>query len=277
MITGLTRVCAVWGWPVKHSASPVMHNAAFAAIGFDGVYVPMAVAPENISEAISGVRALGILGINITVPLKERVPSHLDALTDRARRLRAVNTLFWKDNQLWGDSTDGPGFLAALTHAGFQITPKTHAVVLGAGGSARAVVDALAQAGSRVTVANRTLERAETLQALGASATIALTEEALRVALSNAQLLVNTTSVGMFPDSEAMPPVPKDALHPDLFVSDLIYNPSETKLITLARSCGCRTQNGLEMLVRQGALSFEYWTGQSAPIEIMRAAILAKS
>ena len=251
-----------------------MHNAAFAELGLDIAYVPFSVAPEQLKAAVAGVRALNLLGVNVTVPLKERVPEFLDKLTDRAARLGAVNTLFWDGEALCGDSTDGPGFLAALHHAEFTITPGMQAVVLGAGGSARAVVDALVQAGAQVIVANRTLEKAQELVArFGASEAIALTEEVLRPALKTAQLLVNTTTIGMHPGELECPPVPADALHPDLFVSDLIYNPAQTRLLALAKAQGCRTQNGIEMLVQQGALAFTRWTGKPAPVEIMRLTV----
>lgn len=274
MVHGTTRVAGVWGWPVRHSASPAMHNAAFAARDLDWVYVPFAVAPESVPDAVAGVRALGLAGVNVTVPLKELVGAHLDRLTDRAARLGAVNTLYWDGDALCGDSTDGPGFLAALAHDAVSVGPGTRALVLGAGGSARAVVDALAGAGARVSVANRTLARAEPLRALGASELVALEPDALARALAGCDLLVNTTSVGMAPDVAASPPVPDDALHPGLFVCDLIYNPARTVLLERAARRGCRVQNGLEMLVRQGAASFERWTGVSAPIDAMRAAVL---
>lgn len=274
MIRATTKVCAVWGWPVAHSASPTMHNAAFEAQNLDFIYVPFAVAPENLTEAVSGARALGLVGVNVTVPHKERVPELLDQLTDRAARLGAVNTLFWDGNKLCGDSTDGPGFLAALHSAGVAVTSETKAVVLGAGGSARAVVDALVQAGAQVHVANRTLARAvELAERFGAHGVLPLEETALRRALGDATLLVNTTSMGMHPKSAEMPPVAADTLHPGLFVSDLIYNPAQTRLLALAHQRGCATQNGIEMLVQQGALSFARWTGQPAPTEIMRSAV----
>ncbi|WP_395092868.1 shikimate dehydrogenase [Armatimonas sp.] len=271
MIRGTTKVCGVWGWPVTHSASPAMHNAAFEALGLDFVYVPFAVSPENLKQAVAGVRALGMVGVNVTVPLKERIIEFLDRLTERAERLGAVNTLFWEGDKLCGDSTDGPGFLAALPIA---LTPSMTAVVLGAGGSARAVVDALVQSGIRVLVANRTVERAEELVTrFGAAGALPLEEAPLREALRDASLLVNTTSIGMHPNHTEQPPVPEDALHPDLFVTDLIYNPAQTRLLARAQQHGCGTQNGIEMLVQQGAISFTRWTGQEAPLKIMRTGV----
>ena len=280
MIRGTTQVVGVFGYPVRHSASPALHNAAFHALGLDIVYVPFTVAPDSIPAAVAGIRALGLRGVNVTVPLKELIPPLMDSLTPRARALGAVNTIVNENGHLRGDSTDGPGFLAALEYAGVILRPGLHAVVLGAGGSARAVAYALAERGVRVTVANRTVERAQALcanfAAVGDMAAILLDEAPLRAAIQDAELLVNTTSVGMSPRDADMPPVPADSLHPGLFVSDLIYNPRETHLFALARSRGCRTQNGIEMLVRQGALAFTQWTGVAdPPLDIMRDAVVS--
>lgn len=276
-IRGTTRVAGVWGYPVKHSASPAMHNAAFQHLGLDWVYVPFTVAPteENVARAIDGIRALDIAGVNVTVPLKEMVPPYLDALTERAERLGSVNTILNRDGYLTGDSTDGEGFLRALEHVGFTVAPDTRVVVLGAGGSARAVVDALVQAGAQVIVANRSEERARALvRELGAglAQVIGWGEGALRNALDGATLLVNTTSMGMSPNPDACPPVPEEALSPSLLVSDLVYNPPMTQLLRRAHERGCRVQNGIEMLVRQGAVAFELWTGQTPSATVMRNA-----
>jgi shikimate dehydrogenase len=277
-LTGETRVAGVFGYPVKHSASPAMHNAAYAALGLNWVYVPFEVAPERVAEAVAGVRALNLAGVNVTVPLKELVAPLMDELTERAAALKAVNTIIPRDGRLIGDSTDGPGFLAALAAGGATPAPGSRAVVLGAGGSARAVVRALGEAGVSVTVANRNEERAVTLAAdvaVGPVAIVPLTPEAVGTALEGAALLVNTTSVGMHPDADAQPPVPADALRPGLFVSDLIYNPWETRLLRLARERGCAVQNGAEMLVQQGAISFHHWTECLPPLDPMRLAVRA--
>ena len=279
LVRGTTRLVGVFGYPVKHSASPVMHNAAFAALGLDWAYVPFEVAPENVGAALAGVRALNLAGVNVTVPLKELIPPYLDEMTERAKILGAVNTVIHQDGRLRGDATDGPGFLAALDYAGLTVQPGMKAMVLGAGGSARAVVRALLEAGVWVTVANRRPERADALAAQvapgtpGRIALIPLTEDAIGDSLADATLLVNTTSIGMSPNPDACPPVPPNALSPAVFVSDLIYNPAETRLLALARSRGCATQNGIEMLVRQGAIAFAHWTGIEPPIPVMRDAV----
>ncbi len=279
-IRGTTRIVGVLGYPVAHSASPPMHNAAFAQLGLDWAYIPLAVAPETIGDALRGVRAFHMAGVNVTVPLKELVAPFLDELTPRAKLLGAVNTVVNRDGKLFGDSTDGPGFIAALAHANLAVGPTTRAVVLGAGGSARAVVYALAELGAHVTLANRTPERAQAVQGLvaphvkGAVALCAMDEAALADALQTADVLVNTTSVGMHPKPDEMPPVPAHALRPGLLVSDLIYKPGETRLLLLAGQNGCQTQNGIEMLVRQGALAFSQWTGiAEPPLDVMRRAV----
>lgn len=278
-ISGTTRVAAVWGYPVKHSASPAMHNAAFAATGFDGVYVACEVAPERVREAVAGIRALDLMGVNVTVPLKELVLPLLDGISDRAKAIGAVNTIVNRDGTLWGDSTDGPGFLAAIDGAGIVADADSRFVVLGAGGSARAVVYALAEYGATVVIANRNPERAAALarefaHLPGNISIIAYTEAGIGAALSDgATALVNTTSVGMSPNGDETPPVPVDALSPDTFVADLIYKPFETRLLSAARVRGCRTQNGVEMLVRQGAVAFEHWTCIPAPVDVMRGAV----
>jgi shikimate dehydrogenase len=246
----------------------------------DWVYVPFEVAPDRLGAALDGVRALGIAGVNLTVPLKERALPFLDEVGERARQIGAVNTVVNDDGRLFGDSTDGPGFLSALDAEGIALA-GSKAVVLGAGGSARAVVHALASSGARVSIANRTAGRARELAdqfarfgTAGPIETVPWTEDALRAALSGAALLVNTTSVGMHPDDDGMPPVPADALFPGLFVFDLIYNPGRTRLLSLALDRGCRVQNGVEMLVWQGALAFRRWTGVDAPpVDVMRGAV----
>ena len=279
-IGGATQIVGVLGYPVAHSVSPQMHNAAFAAAGLNWAYIALPVPPAHIGAALEGVRALGLRGVNVTVPLKELVPPYMDTLSPTARAIGAVNTVVVNpDGSLHGDSTDGAGLLAALETGGADATgPGARVVVLGAGGSARAVVYAFLLRGASVVVANRTPDRADALardfaNAGGTIATTALDPDALHAALAGATLLVNTTSVGMHPRDGEIPPVPALALHPGLFVCDLIYNPWETHLLSLARSQGCRVQNGAEMLAQQGAIAWEVWTGSPAPVAVMRAAV----
>jgi shikimate dehydrogenase len=267
-----TQLVGVLGYPVRHSLSPVMHNAAFRHLGLNWVYLAFEVSPESLPDALRGMRALGIRGLNLTIPHKEAAVALVDALTPAAQAIGAVNTLYWHEGQLIGDNTDAEGFLRALQAVGWQ--PGGHALVLGAGGSARAVLYALKQAGCRVAIANRTLARAQPLQrAFGADQVLPLQFEALRPLMPAVQLVVNCTSLGMEPDSEAMPPAPLDALPSEAWVCDLVYRPVQTRLLQAAHQRGLRTVDGLGMLVHQGALAFERWTGQPAPVEVMEATV----
>ncbi len=267
-----TQLVGVLGYPVRHSLSPVMHNAAFRHLGLNWVYLAFEVSPESLPDALRGMRALGIRGLNLTIPHKEAAVALVDALTPAAQAIGAVNTLYWHEGQLMGDNTDAEGFLHALQAAGWQ--PSGQALMLGAGGSARAALYALKKAGCRVVIANRTLVRAQQLQrAFGAEQVLPLESQALRPLMPAVQLVVNCTSLGMEPDSEAMPPVPLDALQSEAWVCDLVYRPVQTRLLQTAQQLGLRTVDGLGMLVHQGALAFERWTGQPAPVEVMEKAI----
>ena len=250
-----------------------MHNAALEHCGINGVYVPFEVQPDQLAAAVAGVRALGIRGVNVTVPHKEAVVPFLDALTPEAERLGAVNTLYWDNGRLCGDTTDGRGYIAALQSSRLVPSAGDTVVVLGAGGSARSVVSALAGIGCKVVVANRTVAKAEGLLSLGASEIGAYDSPAVLQALAAAALVVNTTTLGMSPNVGVLPDIDVDRLPESCVVSDLIYRPDRTELLMRAESCGLRVQNGLEMLVRQGALSFERWLGIPAPIDVMRNAV----
>lgn len=278
VVKATTRVTGVFGYPVRHSRSPAMHNAAFRALGLDVVYVPFEVHPDDLEMAIKGVRALGLLGVNLTIPHKEKVAQFLDWIDEEATRIGSVNTVHNVDGELRGYSTDGRGFIRALQAAGKS--PKgSRAVILGAGGAARATAYALAQHGASVTIANRTFSRAvelaESLNPVveGEIKAVSLNGEAARKAISVADLLVNCTSVGMYPNVDEQP-IPSEWLHPNLFVYDQIYNPLETRLLRAAKRSGAQTANGVGMLVYQGAISFEIWTGQSPPLAVMERAVL---
>lgn len=257
-----------------------MHNAAFRALGLNWVYVPFPVRAERLGDAIRGFRAIGVRGVNVTVPHKRSAMEWVDLLGPEAEFIGAVNTLtFQSDGTVRGDNTDARGFLAALQEAEFPSVEGQQVVVLGAGGAARAVVAALAQAGAQpIVIANRTVEKAEQLaeelQArLGIKAMgIPLLEAAVQAVLHETVLLVNTTSAGM----EGKPPLEfnPELLRPPLAVCDIIYTPPETELLRAAAARGCRTLNGVGMLVHQGAIAFELWTGIAPPVEIMREALL---
>lgn len=272
----------MFGYPVEHTLSPAMHNAAIAALGLHYVYIPFSVPPDQIGPAIRSLVALGIIGVNLTIPHKERVLPYLDQIAPEAQALGAVNTVHHVESRLIGYNTDDRGFAEPLRTAGFSPQGK-RAVVLGAGGAARAVTHRLARDGAQVTLVNRTPERAQALadevnRSVGREMVDWLHfEERTRLTdvMIGAQLLVNTTSVGMSPDYQAIPPIPLNALHPGLFVYDLIYRPQETRLLAAARAVGAQTLNGVAMLVHQGAAAFEIWTGTRPPLEVMEQAVLA--
>jgi len=279
-LSGRTRVVAVFGYPVQHSLSPGMHNAAFQALELDYVYVPFNVHPDDLENALGGIRALGIVGANLTIPHKERAVELLDSVSPEALQIGSVNTVHNVDGILKGYSTDGEGFMRSLEAEG-KSADGSRAVVLGAGGSARAVVHALAVHGAQVSVVNRTASRAvdlaEQLSGVlpggrGSVRAIALDSTEARNAIEEADLLVNCTSVGMHPNTEEQP-IPSEWLHDRLFVYDLIYNPLKTRLLEAAEAAGARGANGVGMLVYQGAISFEIWTGRKPPTEIMEQAI----
>ena len=283
-VSGKTNIVGVIGWPVSHSVSPAMHNAAFAALGLDWCYVPLPVPldpPERIGEALRGLRALGLRGANVTVPHKQAVMPYLDRLSPAAAAIGAVNTIVVEaDGSLLGDNTDAPGFVADLRDHAIDPGGK-RVLVLGAGGSARAVVYGLAEAGCRsVAIANRTLERAEQLAAeMGAHfPAIPITAHALPAAVAalaaDADLVVNTTSLGMTPNMETTPWDERVSFRSGQVVYDLVYNPPQTRLLRKAAEDGAQAIGGLGMLIWQGAIAFERWTGQQPPVDKMRRAAL---
>ena len=273
-INGQTKLVGLIGYPVEHSLSPAMHNSAFAALSLNWCYVPLPVLPERLGEAVAGLQALSFVGANVTVPHKEAVMSYLDEVAPEAQAIGAVNTIVVREG-LIGYNTDWQGFLTALSEGGFSPQGK-RAVVLGAGGAARAVVYALAQAGAQVTVLNRTPARA---QALIRDFTplfpplsllsFPLTLRTLEEQTAEAHLLVNTTSIGAWPkvDKSIWPEELSFPVH--LTVFDLVYNPRQTKLLRQARAAGAKVIGGLGMLVHQGAAAFELWAGEKAPVETM--------
>jgi shikimate dehydrogenase len=281
-ISAKTTLVGLIGWPVGHSVSPAMHNAAFAALELDWRYVPLPVdpiQPDAVRDAVRGMRALGMAGINVTVPHKQAVLPFLDHIAPAAQAIRAVNTIIVAaDGSLTGDNTDAPGFIADLRAHGVEPAGR-RVLVLGAGGSARAIVYGLAQAGAHhITVANRSVERAEQLlndlrPFLGATtgAVVALLD-GLAEAAAGATLVVNCTSLGMTPRADTTPWPVELPLRPDQIVYDLVYNPADTLLLQQARARGAQAIGGLGMLIWQGALAFEQWTGQPAPVATMRAA-----
>ncbi|MDI6906734.1 MAG: shikimate dehydrogenase [Thermoanaerobacterales bacterium] len=281
-----TRLCGLLGHPVRHSLSPAMQNAAFQAAGLNVVYLAFDVLPSELPAAVAAVRALGLAGVNVTVPHKEACLPLLDELDPEASAVGAVNVVVVRDARLVGYNTDGDGFIRALREAGAEPRGRA-AFILGAGGAARAVAVALALAGAaRITITNRTPERAARLAAdltaLGAQAGTlsweALAEEAPegKTAVAASELIIQTTTLGMHPRADAVPPLPARWFSPRHIACDLVYNPRETRFLAAARARGARVVDGLGMLLHQGAASFELWTGQPAPLEVMRRALEAE-
>ncbi len=275
-ITGKTRICGIIGDPIEHSMSPVMHNAAFEALGLDYAYLPFRVRREELPEAIAGIRALNLVGLNVTLPHKVDVIPLLDKLDPLAERMGAVNTIVNNDGVLAGYNTDAPGFLQALLSKGIEPEGK-NIVILGAGGAAKGISFILAEAGAKLVILNRTLPKAEELASQITQyyhkklEAMVLSEENLSKALGGADVLVNTTSAGMVPGVDQTP-VPAKLLKSDMTVFDIVYNPLETRLLREAKAAGARIIDGLDMLVWQGVLAFEKFTGQKAPFEIMKGA-----
>jgi shikimate dehydrogenase len=270
-IEGRTTTVGVIGWPVAHSLSPAIHNAAFEALGLPWVYVPLPVQPGRVAAAVAGLRALGFAGANVTMPHKTEVAGVVDDLSDDARRLRAVNTIVVGPEATSGHNTDAPGFERFLRQdAGFDPAGGT-ALLFGAGGAARACALALGRAGAaRISVAARDPARADlapTLEGLGVELVLVPFERAREV---RADLVVNATPLGILAES-----LPTPAFGPEVVVVDLLYRPPTTPLLTAAREAGARAFGGLGLLLHQAALSFELWTGQPAPLDVMSAAALA--
>jgi len=277
MISANTTICGLIGDPIGHSVSPVMHNAAFSNLGLDYIYLPFRVGAENLANAIDGVKALNIRGLNVTIPHKVAVIPLLDELEPLAEKTGAVNTIVNDKGHLKGYNTDAAGFLKALLERGIEPRGKK-VVVLGAGGASRAISFTLAEGGAEIVILNRKLEMdwavdlASSISRFSIKKTEALelNDDNLSSALKAADILVNATSVGMSPDITRSP-VPAGLLNPGLVVFDVVYNPLKTRLLVEAEAAGAETVSGIEMLVWQGALAFELWTGARAPIYIMKA------
>ncbi len=272
----MTKRVVLIGHPVAHSLSGAMHQAAFDHLGIDATYELWDRAPIALTEAIAELRTDEFLGANITIPHKERVVPQVDRLTEEAHATGAVNTLTKEGRKLVGHNTDVPGFKTALDQlVGRQKMPR-HAVVLGAGGGARAVVYGLIREGfQRVIVFNRHLHRSESMvKHFGRSAShmdlraMPWHESIIEAELSKAKILVNATSIGLGSDES---PIPSEILTQDLLVLDLIY--AQTRLLRDAAAAGCGTSDGETMLLHQGAAAFTLWTGQPAPLDVMQAAL----
>jgi shikimate dehydrogenase len=278
-ISGKTKVCAVIGDPIEHTLSPIMHNAAFEHLKLDFVFLAFRVAPDQLEHAIKGIRALGIRGLNVTMPHKNAVTEFIDEPDAAVKFLRAANTILNQGGKLRGFNTDGVGAVKALKHNGVALAGKK-VLLLGAGGAAKAIAFCLAREVDELCVLNRDAgkarELASVLQPCGKKIVgNDLSPRQIQKELQNSDVLINATSVGMAPNIfETL--VKPSWLKPDVCVMDIVYNPVETKLVREARGAGVKVVNGVEMLLFQGAASFEIWTGYQAPFDVMREALLVR-
>ena len=277
-VTGTTKILCIIGHPVRHSLSPVMQNAALRACGLDYIYVPFEVAPEGLEAAIAGLKALGVAGFNVTIPHKTSIMRYLDELDVSARSAGAVNTVKIDCGRLTGYNTDGDGFIRSLaTEFGFNVRGANIALI-GAGGAARGAVAALCRAGAgRITIANRTPERASELASLMVpgfpdTELVVLTSiKDMEGALASIDLLVNTTSLGM--NRDTLPVLRLNGLPRTALVYDMVYTPPVTPLLQEAAGLGLKTANGLGMLAAQGELAFTIWTGVTPPFGLMKSTL----
>jgi shikimate dehydrogenase len=260
-----TVLFAVFGDPVSHSLGPVMHNTALSELQYNGAYLAFRI--KDIGKAVSGIKAFGVRGVSITIPHKVLVMDFLDELDDTAKKIGAVNTIINRKGVLAGYNSDGLGAVKAI----FEKTTikDKNVVILGAGGSARAIGFAVISEGGRVTIVNRTPAKGEKL----AKDLDADFQPISGLKKIQCHILINTTPVGMFPDVDAMP-VRKQDLNNTMVVMDIVYNPLKTRLLRAAEAIGCRTIDGVSMFVYQGAFQLELWTGMKAPVQVMKKAVI---
>ncbi|ETT44594.1 shikimate dehydrogenase [Paenibacillus sp. FSL H7-689] len=276
--SSLPVLLGVMGDPIAHSKSPAMHNAALQAAGVNGMYMPLHVYPDQLEAAVRGIVALGYRGVNVTIPHKEQVMQYLDVIDESARLIGAVNTIVNEGGTLTGYNTDGIGYVRSLKEEAVPELAGKRIAVLGAGGAARGVIYALAlEKPERIHILNRTADRAIALASdlrghgLGEISGSGLDDAA--TVLATADMVINTTAAGMHPHVDDVPVDPA-LIREGAAVSDLIYNPLETRLLRESRIRGCTVHGGLGMFVYQGAVAFEHWLGIPAPVETMRRAVL---
>jgi shikimate dehydrogenase len=273
-----SELVGCFGQPVAENPTGAMQEAAFHALGLNWRYLTMEVAPAKLRDAIVGIRAIGMRGVNLTIPHKVAVMEHLDEIAPDAAIVGAVNTVRREGDRLIGENTDGKGFLRGV-RADAGVDPRgKRVIVLGAGGAARAIVTELALAGaSDVLVVNRSVSRGEQMVTDLASKTKAPIRfepwRGVYEVAGETDILVNATSIGLYPDVDAMPPVDLRGAHPRMLVGDVVFNPPETPLLRVARQRGLPVLDGLAMLVYQGVIGFELWTGRKAPESVMKEAL----
>lgn len=276
------ELVGVLGTPVAENPTGVMQEAAFRELGLNWRYLTIEVKPEALRDAMLGVRAMGFRGLNLTIPHKVSVIPYLDALSESAKLVGAVNTVLRDGHRFIGENTDGLGFLRGLREDAKVDPSGKRVVLLGAGGAARAIATELLLAGaSSLEIVNRGRERGEDLasdlQKLGrGNVTFTLWPDPVYAVPGDADVLVNATSVGLFPNVDAMPSVDLRAAAKSMLIADAVFNPAETRFLRTARSHGFPTLDGLSMLVYQGVIGFEIWTGRKAPEAVMKAALAAE-
>jgi len=278
IIGARTNILCVIGHPIEHSMSPVMHNAALNDLSLDYIYLAFDIPPNDLEKAILGFKKSNMKGINVTIPHKEAIIHYLDELDPLSKQIGAVNTIKNEGGVLLGRNTDALGAKQALLDGGFKIEGKK-ALILGAGGAARAISFALSEKMDEIFISNRTEERAIKLakelqdktkiKATGKD----MSEKTLRSLAYSVDILINTTPIGMYPKID-ISPISKDLLNENLFIFDIIYNPLQTRLLKDAKKIGSKTLNGLDMFVNQGALAFEWWTGKKPNVKLMKEIII---
>jgi len=282
-IKGSTSLAGLLGYPVKHSKSPKIHNTAFEALNLDNVYLAFEVEDSRLEEALNALKVLDAIGFNVTMPHKNKVVQLLDEVSEEVKIIGSVNTVKNENGRLIGYNTDGMGFVKALQEAGVDFEKKK-IVIAGAGGAARAIAIQLAFDGAgEIIMFNRTLSTAEkivsTINSNIASCrarAAEMNETVLKEELKDAALLVNCTSLGMKNAIDKSIVTFPETLHRGLFVADIIYDPPKTKLISIAEEAGCRTMNGLGMLIWQGAIAFKIWTGRDMPVDLIKKEIFGE-
>ena len=279
-ITSDTKILCVIGHPIEHSLSPIMHNAALKDLGLNYVYLAFNITPKQLKKAILGIRALEVKGFNVTIPYKEKICAYLDSMNPITKKIGAINTVKNENGFLIGKNTDTEAAKKVLLDAGFELDGKK-VLVLGAGGVARGICYAIGELTSEIVIANRTMKRAKNLAKFYNKyfkiniKGINLNKIILKNEIKTSDILINATPVGMYPNINQSP-ILTDFLHNELQVFDLIYNPIETKLIKDAKAIGCKTLGGVDMLVNQGALSFEWWTNKKPNLQLMKNIVIEK-
>ena len=277
MITGKTKTLGIIGWPVSHSLSPVMHNAAFTALSLDYSYIPLPIHPDHLEQGIKGLKSMGFVGANVTIPHKVSIMPYLDELDHSAKLTGAVNTIVIKEGKAIGYNTDAQGFVLSLLVKNITLTDK-FVVIMGAGGAARAVVSGLLEHNvANIMIGTRNVEKAaEFIQNFPAYTNLQgcnWDEPLFKKAMEQCDILINCTPIGMEASSQATLPINWETIPANAVICDLIYNPPLTQFLADAQNRGHVIINGAGMLIEQGALAFELWTGKNAPRQIMSASI----